>query len=195
VFRARPKEFHDMNMQRLLDTSWKLAVILCATVLMVAAFQSPQSPDHPADSIRAQRFVLVDAQGREIGMWGIDRKRGEGQALILYDTSDGQRDGVSLRVESGRAEVMVEGNARAGAVRIATDVGTSSLGLYDCCLEPTCNGIVRSCRAGLEVLQAGARMHLDKTHVEHEPGSHIDTSSAYLRFPDSPKAYSSMDRK
>ncbi len=184
-----------MNMQRLLDMGWKLAVILCASVLMVAAFRSPQSPDRPADSVRAQRFVLVDTEGREIGMWGIDRKRGEGQALILYDTSDGQRDGVSLRVENGRAEVMVEGNAKAGAVRLATDVGTSSLGLYDCCLEPKCNGIIRACRAALEVLQAGARMHLDKTHVEHEPGNHIDTSSGYVRFPDSPKAYDSMGRK
>jgi hypothetical protein len=38
-------------------------------------------------------------------------------------------------------------------------------------------------------------MHLDKTQVEHEGARHVDTSRSYLRFPDLPKEYSSMDPK
>jgi hypothetical protein len=172
-----------MNRQRLLDTGWKLAVILCASVLMVAAFRSPQSPNVPADAVRAQRFVLVDAEGKTLGEWGPDQKVPGGTAFVLYNQGIALTEAIALRVADGKAELEVRGGQDNGSVMLSTDKASSSVGLYDNCLEAPCNGGHLSCLAEIAVGRCASQLRLQQVRREHTDSTHTEYTEDVLRLP------------
>lgn len=184
VFRTPPKKNLDMNLQRLLDTGWKLAIILCSSVLMLAAFRSPQSPSLPTAEVRAQRFVLVDAEGKTLGEWGPDMKVSGGTAFVLYNRGIALTEALALRAADGKAELEVRGGQDNGAVMLGTDRGSSSVRLYDNCLDGHSNGIHLSCLAEIAVGQCTSQLRLEQVRREHADGAHTEYTEDVLRLPE-----------
>lgn len=175
-----------MNMQPLLDAGWKLAVILGAAVLMVAAFRAPQPSERTVESVRAQRFILVDANGKTLGEWGQDDQRGHGAAFILYNQGTALTEAIGLRATEGKAELLLRGGQDNGSVMLATDKASSSIRLYDNCLDSPCNGSLRSCLAKIDVGDCVSQLRLQQARRAHANGSHIEQDEDVLLLPETP---------
>ena len=118
-----------------LSRYWGPMVSAAICLCLVAVQSRSEVRETASTEVRAQRFVLVDKNGKVLGEWGVNHRSKDGQSFVMFDPE--MRKAIQLSTHSAGADIWVTGAKGYGAVRLSSTSDGGQVSLYSSCPDPS----------------------------------------------------------